>query len=167
MTVSEKPEQTMYLRGFIGDTYEGTYWHRIDEDEFYKEFSEKDAAYQIQNILYRYVQKRAQEEENTAVVRRVQPGGEYGYVPYGFQVPDDGNLVGDSYYASTEETGIQRICKMEHLGGKWTCAGSGIGDRGNISGICSAAISESSGRRSGPAEGILRAVRFWIGAGGS
>ena len=103
VTVSEKPEQTMYLRGFIGDTYEGTYWHRIDEDEFYKEFSEKDAAYQIQNILYRYVQKRAQEEENTAVVRRLQPGGEYGYVPYGFQVPDDGNLVGDSYYASTEE----------------------------------------------------------------
>ena len=52
----------MYLRGFIGDTYEGTYWHRIDEEEFYKEFSEKDAAYQIQNILYRYVQKRAAEE---------------------------------------------------------------------------------------------------------
>lgn len=102
VTLEEKPEQSMYLRGFIGDTYEGTYWHRLDENEFRKAFPSEDAAYQIQNILYRYIDTQAGETESEATVERISPGGEYGYVPYGFETPDDANLKGDSYYSSAE-----------------------------------------------------------------
>lgn len=103
VTVSELPEQAMYLRGFVGDTYEGTYWHRIDENDFQKNFPQEDAAWQIQNILYRYIEKQGISGADSAKVKRVEPGGEYGYIPYGFQVPNDENLVGDSYYSSAEE----------------------------------------------------------------
>lgn len=103
ITVSQKPERSMYLKGFVGDTYEGSYWHRIDENEFRDKFPKKDAPYQIQNILYRYLQKRGNGNLDTVQIHRLQPGGEYGYIPYGFEVPDDENLVGDSYYSSVED----------------------------------------------------------------
>lgn len=103
ITVSQKPERSMYLKGFVGDTYEGSYWHRIEEDEFRDKFPGKDAPYQIQNILFRYLQKRENKDTDTVQIKRLQPGGEYGYIPYGFQVPEDENLVGDSYYSSAED----------------------------------------------------------------
>lgn len=103
VTLEEKPEQSIYLRGFIGDTYEGTYWHRLDEDEFRKIFPSENASYQIQNILYRYIDTQAGGVESEVIVERVSPGGEYGYVPYGFKTPNDANLKGDSYYSSAEK----------------------------------------------------------------
>lgn len=103
VTLTEMPNHSIYLRGFIGDTYEGTYWHRIDEREFLDAFPQDDAAYQIQNILYRYIGTHAGEGESSVKVERLDPGGEYGYVPYGFETPNDANLRGDSYYSSAEK----------------------------------------------------------------
>lgn len=103
VTLSQKPESSIYLRGFIGDTYEGNYWRRIDEEDFDSAFTEGDADYQIQNILYRYIKGRAGQEPQPLTVERVQPGGEYGYVPYGYETPDDNNLMGDSCYTSVED----------------------------------------------------------------
>lgn len=109
ITVSERPEHSVYLRGYIGDTYEGSYWHKIDENDFLASFPEADAAYEVQNILYQYALNHAPEAAGTAVIEKVRPGGEYGYVPYGFETPNDANLQGDSYYTSAEE-------KMEYQG---------------------------------------------------
>ena len=33
-------------------------------------------------------------------VTREHPGGDYGYIPYGCAVPDDGNVQADGCYAS-------------------------------------------------------------------
>lgn len=106
VTLDEKPEYNLYLRGFVGDTYEETYWHGIDEKEFEKEFPQEDAAYQIQNILYRYIKTQSEQPEKSITVERLDPGGEYGYVPYGFETPDDANVYGDSYYSSAEKENI-------------------------------------------------------------
>ena len=102
--LEEKPENSVYLRGFVGDTYEGTYWHRIDEKEFENTFPQKNAGYQVQNILYRYIAGQAGQEKKKITVQRLDPGGEYGYVPYGFETPDDANVYGDSYYTSAEKS---------------------------------------------------------------
>ena len=104
VTLEEKPEYSMYLRGFVGDTYEGTYWHRIDTKEFENAFPQEGAGCQIQNILYRYIGTQAGQEEKKAIIERLDPGGEYGYVPYGFETPDDSNVYGDSYYSSAEKS---------------------------------------------------------------
>lgn len=108
VTVTERPEQSIYLRGFIGDTYEGTYWHRLDEAEFQKSFPSEDAPYRIQNILYRYIDTQAGGAESEITVQRLHPAGEYGYVPYGFETPNDANLKGDSYYSSAEKENTYR-----------------------------------------------------------
>ncbi|MBS6195066.1 MAG: transglutaminase domain-containing protein [Clostridiales bacterium] len=109
VTVSERPEQMMYLRGFIGDTYEGTYWHRIDREAFEQNFPWEDGEYQVQNILYRYIKSQTGDPEGTVTVEKVRRIGDYGYVPYGFATPNDNNLEGDSYYSSAED-------KMEYTG---------------------------------------------------
>lgn len=103
VTLPEKPEYSVYLRGFVGDTYEGDYWHRSDDQAFYDVFGNGDGAYQVQNILYRYLAGKAEEEAGSVLVERINPGGEYGYVPYGFETPNSKNLYGDSYYSSADK----------------------------------------------------------------
>ena len=34
LTASDKPEETVYLRGFIGGSYDGTTWQAPDADAF-------------------------------------------------------------------------------------------------------------------------------------
>lgn len=113
VTVDEKPEQNIYLRGFVGDTYEGTYWHRLDESEFRAAFPQENSAYEIQNILYRHMESfaSAQREEisqSSIIVERLDPGGEYGYIPYGFEVPNDRNIKGDGCYSSAEKENLYK-----------------------------------------------------------
>lgn len=97
---SGKPVHNMYLRGFTGGTYQGNYWSGVDQKDFADAFSEADSGWQIQNILYRYIGSRSSEGEGTVTVTRENPGGDYGYIPYGCAVPDDENVQADGCYAS-------------------------------------------------------------------
>ena len=90
----------MYLRGFTGGTYQGNYWSGVDQKDFADAFSEADSGWQVQNILYRYIGSRSSEGEGTVTVTRENPGGDYGYIPYGCAVPDDENVQADGCYAS-------------------------------------------------------------------
>ena len=90
----------MYLRGFTGGTYQGNYWSGVDQKDFANAFSEADSGWQVQNILYRYIGSRSSEGEGTVTVTRENPGGDYGYIPYGCAVPDDENVQADGCYAS-------------------------------------------------------------------
>lgn len=100
---SGKPVHNMYLRGFTGGVYQGDYWSAVDRKAFTDAFSEADSGWQIQNILYRYIRSRSSEEEGTVTVTREHPGGDYGYIPYGYEVPDDANVQADGCYASGEK----------------------------------------------------------------
>lgn len=97
---SGKPVHNMYLRGFTGGTYQGNYWSGVDQKDFADAFSEADSGWQVQNILYRYIGSRSSEGEGTVTVTRENPGGDYGYIPYGCAVPDDENVQADGCYAS-------------------------------------------------------------------
>lgn len=101
--LGEKPQGNVYLRGYVGDTYEGTYWHQADEEQFRRTFSGERDAWVIQNLLYLYVGNTQTREPQTVTVKKVRGGGDYGYVPYGFQTPNDENLRGDAYYGSTAQ----------------------------------------------------------------
>lgn len=97
---SGKPAHNMYLRGFTGGVYQGNSWSAVNRNDFADAFSEVDSGWQVQNILYRYIGSRSSEEEGTVTVTREHPGGDYGYIPYGCAVPDDGNVQADGCYAS-------------------------------------------------------------------
>ncbi|NCB92710.1 MAG: hypothetical protein EOM40_09115 [Clostridia bacterium] len=129
VTLPEIPEEALYLRGFVGDTYEGSYWHRIGETKFDEAFTEGDADYQVQNILYRYISSQTDAQPETVEIERVNPGGEYGYVPYGFETPDDNNLMGDSCYTSVED-------RLEYTGyagwRQWLGDGAASGSESDI-----------------------------------
>ena len=101
---SGKPAHNMYLRGFTGGTYQGNYWSGVEQKKFADAFSEADSGWQVQNILYRYIRSRSAEEQGSVTVTRENPGGDYGYIPYGCQVPDDENVQADGCYASAEKT---------------------------------------------------------------
>lgn len=103
VTLQEQPQSNVYLRGYVGDTYEGTYWHQADEEQFRETFSGEQDAWVIQNLLYLYVGNTGTREAQDVTVEKVRGGGDYGYVPYGFQTPDDENLRGDAYYGSTAD----------------------------------------------------------------
>ena len=75
-------------------TYEGTYWHQADEEQFRETFSGEQDAWVIQNLLYLYVGNTGTREAQDVTVEKARGGGDYGYVPYGFQTPDDENLRG-------------------------------------------------------------------------
>ena len=72
----------------------------MDQKDFANAFSEADSGWQVQNILYRYIGSRSSEGEGTVTVTRENPGGDYGYIPYGCAVPDDENVQADGCYAS-------------------------------------------------------------------
>ncbi len=102
VTFRQEPEGNVYLRGYVGDTYEGTYWHQADEEQFRRTFSGERDAWTIQNLLYLYVGNTGTQESGNVTVEKVRGGGDYGYVPYGFQTPDDRNLRGDAWYGSSD-----------------------------------------------------------------
>ena len=48
LTVERKPEQTIYLKGFIGQLYQGSYWEEISDETFQSEMQELTAGAQMQ-----------------------------------------------------------------------------------------------------------------------
>lgn len=103
VTVSEMPETSVYLKGFVGGTYENTYWDRVNEKDFRSTFPDFGDAYGIQNILYRYVGAHSPVSESTLTVSRARSIGDYAYNPYGFAVPRQVDTQADGSCFLTED----------------------------------------------------------------
>ncbi len=106
VTVSDLPESNLYLKGFVGGTYEKTYWDNVDEEDFKNAFPQPEAASEIQNILYRYVGANSLLNEGVATVSRMESAGRYGYVPYGFSVGVTELEQTDGSWLSQEDTAV-------------------------------------------------------------
>lgn len=146
----------MYLRGFNGGTYQGNYWSGVDQKDFANAFSEADSGWQVQNILYRYIGSRSSEGEGTVTVTRENPGGDYGYIPYGCAVPDDENVQADGCYASAgKEISYQGYVNWTEWMGSTAFERCGVRDRERLPGICGERISESSCGRTGSSAFVL------------
>lgn len=102
VTLQQQPSQDLYLRGFVGDTYEGTYWHQADAEMFYDVFPREGEDWTVQNLLYLYLGGDSGEGLGQAAVEKVRAGGDYGFVPYGFEIPANENLRGDAIYGSVD-----------------------------------------------------------------
>lgn len=99
VTLEEKPSENIYLRGFVGDTYEGTYWYEADHTVFEKFFNSEEDSWIIQNLLFLGCEEGGQE---TVKIHKERSVGDYGYVPYGFEFPEVSARAGDGSYRTTE-----------------------------------------------------------------
>jgi len=112
VTVSRRPQGTLYLRGFVGGVYEGKSWEaqsdRQLENYYRKHGLELPGNYgDLVNISYEAVGARTQQESSveTICIEELGGKGSYSLYPYGalmtkeFQVHGDGTVArkGEKY----------------------------------------------------------------------
>lgn len=98
---SEKPGQNVYFKGFVGDTYERTYWSTITGYTFQENFTQEERT-DIQNQFYNYIEERAAQEPLGITLERLDPIDDYGYIPYAFYTPADDGSIADGVYKNTD-----------------------------------------------------------------
>lgn len=102
VTLSERPHGQVYCRGFVGDTYEGTYWKKTDEKSFEAFFDEGTNGADMSNIMTRYISIKGAPMDQTVRIERVHSDAAYAYIPYGFQTPEDQGQKADGPYESQD-----------------------------------------------------------------
>lgn len=123
ITADGQPEQAVYLKGFIGAIYQGTYWEEISDENFrravdeyyiyglassyYEEIDWTEVSYSVmQQYLtegrYQSHSMTAEEDPLEFTMTYEDPGGEYVYAPYLSHL-EEGNF---EYYGDGE---IRRV----------------------------------------------------------
>ncbi len=99
LTVSAKPEETVYLRGFIGGSYDGTAWQAPDAAAFDSAAmnwkTEDDARLTIASLAFLRAAYDGTAEPQSLTVERLNAGDTYTYAPYNAYWNDYYTLNGD------------------------------------------------------------------------
>lgn len=100
ITVAERPGQTVYLKGFVGESYEGDAWAAEKEDArraYYEThgFSLTDTDGEIASLTYEMLRAQGQAEERTMLVEELAGAGNYSFYPYGALLTEGYTVHGD------------------------------------------------------------------------
>lgn len=99
LTASAKPEETVYLRGFIGGSYDGTAWQAPDAAAFDSAAmnwkTEDDARLTIASLPFLRAAYEGTAEPQSLTVERLNAGDTYTYAPYNAYWNDYYTLNGD------------------------------------------------------------------------
>lgn len=90
LTVSRRPEETIYLKGFIGGLYQGSYWQEISDEDFQAsveewQLPEHATAETYRELLYQSPYRWRDMYGNPPGYFRLEfadAAGDYGYLPY-------------------------------------------------------------------------------------
>ena len=114
ITMDERPEQNIYIRGFIGGDYEGGSWKSVSAQEFsdwarQQGLSNQECQQAVQNFPYWSLEKQ---KTGGRIARQVAmelktdvPG--YTLVPYYTRIPEDQSARGDGSLAPGSEHTLQ------------------------------------------------------------
>lgn len=103
VTTSKKVKDHLYLRGYVGDSYQNGNWKNkskalFSEEDWGKENSE-DVGFEILNQLYDGQKENAEPSDcGTYTISYVAPGNQYAYLPYytdGESVREELSISGD------------------------------------------------------------------------
>lgn len=98
VTTSEKPDETVYLRGFIGETYDGTNWQAPDAEAFDAAAAnwktDGDSRLAIANLPFLRAAYGGAEPQ-MLTVQRIHANDAYTYAPYNAYLNDWYALAGD------------------------------------------------------------------------
>ena len=99
LTASDQPEETVYLRGFIGGSYDGTAWQAPDTNAFDSAAmnwkTEDDARLTIASLPFLRAAYDGAAEPQSLTVERLNAGDAYTYAPYNAYWNDYYTLNGD------------------------------------------------------------------------
>lgn len=99
VTVSEKPAETIYLRGFVGAAYDGQSWQAADSSTFASAAAnwktEGDAALAVANLPFLRAAYDGTAEPQQITVQRIHANEAYTYIPYNAYLNDYYVLDGD------------------------------------------------------------------------
>ena len=99
LTASDQPEETVYLRGFIGGSYDGTAWQAPDAAAFDSAAmnwkTEDDARLTIASLAFLRAAYDGTAEPQSLTVERLNAGDAYTYAPYNAYWNDYYTLNGD------------------------------------------------------------------------
>lgn len=88
VSMTEKPTDTVYLRGYVGDTYQKGTWINTSEDDFSKETAEwpedirSRAGYNLLNMAYRTGKYLVGAEAVSYEISYLDADNDYAYLPY-------------------------------------------------------------------------------------
>ena len=99
LTDSDKPEETVYLRGFIGGSYDGTTWQAPDADAFDSAAmnwkTEDNARLTIASLPFLRTAYDGTAQPQTLTVERIHADTQYTYAPYNAYWGDYYTIQGD------------------------------------------------------------------------
>ena len=99
LTASDKPEETVYLRGFIGGSYDGTTWQAPDADAFDSAAmnwkTEDNARLTIASLPFLRTAYDGTAQPQTLTVERIHADTQYTYAPYNAYWGDYYTIQGD------------------------------------------------------------------------
>lgn len=88
VSVEKQMRENVYLRGYVGDTYQSGTWKNhskkafADEVASWSESDEQKAGFEILNLLYTSQKQSKELERGTYTISYVAPGNQYAYFPY-------------------------------------------------------------------------------------
>lgn len=119
VTTDEKPEETLYLRGFIGGSYTGEEWLPVTPDSFHSFFGsltlpgDGNPDFLIQNQLYEAARlvNMGNGTEHSGLqkidIEKITADSTYAYLPYAAQVSNVFSLDGDGDIKAPGQKNIQ------------------------------------------------------------
>lgn len=96
VTTNTKPQEKIYLQGYIGTVYEDNQW-KVDEKTQFESWitRQKVQTEEVRNLLYENLKNFVQEE--VLHIKNVGANKEYKYIPYGGYYTKEDEIVADLY----------------------------------------------------------------------
>lgn len=98
LTCSDKPRETLYLKGFIGTKYESDRWAAEDESAFLSAASgwktEGSPALYVQNLPFLRTMYTEEQEPHLLIIQRLNASDRYTYHPYNGFLSDYYQVIG-------------------------------------------------------------------------
>lgn len=109
LTVKKKPQEKMYLQGYIGNVYEDNRWKAEGETEFHKWLrSQNTKGRSVRNLLYQQLKDIFAQE--TLHIENIGANKVYKYIPYGGYYEEKDSIVADAYVKGEGKTYDVRYC---------------------------------------------------------
>ena len=109
LTVKKKPQEKMYLQGYIGNVYEDNRWKAEGETEFHKWLrSQNTKGRSVRNLLYQQLKDIFAQE--TLQIENIGANKVYKYIPYGGYYEEKDSIVADAYVKGEGKTYDVRYC---------------------------------------------------------
>lgn len=96
ITVTERPESSVYLKAFVGTTYTGKEWKELEDSQF-RQIQTADAGRKLLNEPFARIENGSNSIEKEQMrIRILDAETGYGYAPYYTEVPANGSVSLDA-----------------------------------------------------------------------